>query len=131
MTCEVTAGDEAVTGGIRVPMAEPRMLRLELTLTSPAGLEELDVVAVDADATPVVHWNASARRRPFKPDRVTHVLRPGRMTSRFRAVGGGADPRGARAVDVAVRVAPGATAGFVLHRAAYLGSGPAAGNERA
>ena len=123
VTCRVRAADDAVTeGGVRLPIPAPGLLRLDLTCMDPDAIEEIVVAGIAADGAEPVSWSWNAGRRDVDGARITHALRPGESSGRFSHRGG--DSSAVVAVDVAVRVRPGRTASFRLHRAAYVTGSP-------
>ena len=120
--CEVTApADAAVTGGVRLPMGRPTLIRLELSATNPEAIEELSVFGVDATGAERFGFRYRNRLAPFGAKK-SYLLRPGVSTFYFRATDDGAEPGAVVALDVVMRVRRGGSSTLRVHRAAFAGT---------
>ncbi|HEX8102549.1 MAG TPA: methyltransferase domain-containing protein [Solirubrobacteraceae bacterium] len=120
--CDVTAPpDAALSGGLRVPVADPELVRLELGCEGAEHIEEISILGLDAAGRTRFGWTyRPSRMLPYDGVRRSYLLHPGQPTTRFRALppaAGGA----VTALELAVRVAAGGSANLHLRRAAFAG----------
>lgn len=106
-------------GGVKFSARQPGALQVELSLIAPENVVSVHVVGYGARALdPSLNW--VWKRRPGAPltgDRHTHTLIAGRDSEHFRQVPVEVNDA-VESVHVFIRIAPGAEAGFALHRAA-------------
>lgn len=107
------AATEQADGSIRIPVREPRVLRLRLSVAAPPGAT-LAIRGLDAAANELVRWQGPAERA----ERKTYLLRPGQDADGLRSQGA-RDPRGIHSVEVAARPG-GPDAAVAVHRAAFV-----------
>jgi 2-polyprenyl-3-methyl-5-hydroxy-6-metoxy-1,4-benzoquinol methylase len=105
-------------GGIRIPVAAPRGLRIELGFDSVRAVRAFEVDAYAGDER-IARWRGNPRILARKRDRRTTVLRPGRDSAGFRTLELG-PLETADAFDVVAVVRPGRSARFRLIRAAVV-----------
>jgi 2-polyprenyl-3-methyl-5-hydroxy-6-metoxy-1,4-benzoquinol methylase len=123
LRCVVRAADGHAGGGVRLRMPNPRLVRLDLSLDPPAGARRLRVSGVDKSGRERLAWVGDGAD-PAVGRRTTYVLRPGKTEGALASEGAG-NPEGVTWIEVSVEAQPGAGVALTVHRAGYVGGGPA------
>jgi SAM-dependent methyltransferase len=117
LRCTVTAqAPNGLTGGVSLATKEPSIVRLQLSLLNPEQIDAVTVAGYDRAGLEKLRWEWSGT---LSGDRLTHVLKSGASGRRFDGRPED-DPTDVERVELTLRVRKGCTAGFMLHRAAFL-----------
>jgi 2-polyprenyl-3-methyl-5-hydroxy-6-metoxy-1,4-benzoquinol methylase len=125
LRCSASVPEDAEapgTAGVRLAIARPLLLRLELSVKPPEGVLAVYVTGHDRTGRRRLQWRWGGSGRRPSGRRMTHVLKQGRRSRMFAAKRGG-DPADVEWVEVWMELEPGARASLMLHRAAYVGAG--------
>lgn len=126
ITCDVTAGPAAGEaghyGGLRIPLEEPRAVRVELSFAG--EIQTVFVDAYDETGERLARWSWQVTATSQPPTRpTTFVFRSGQRTGGF-VPGASGDLRRATEMHVFIKLAPRVRARLTLHRAAEATSFP-------
>lgn len=120
LRCTVVAserGRKGHYGGLRLPVRTPLGLRIDIEFVDPQNIEAVYVDAYSLWRSRALRWLWRASTHNEKPslERESFELAPGQRWGPFAAIDP-VYPEMARDIHLFVRVRPGTSAGFVLHR---------------
>lgn len=120
--CQVRASAEGVSGGVRLEIRNPRVVRLELSAEPSHGIRELRIECLDDVGQTRVAWSANGSAWAEHAQRRTYVLRPGHRTEGLHRHEDN-DVSGIRWFDVSVKSEANTELTFTVHRIAYIPEG--------